>query len=174
MAVSSDVITRCVGNIGKWQLRTILIIFLCKIPTSWFMAVIIYTAPAPAPGELWCRPPGGFQPRSSADWIKAAHPLVKGVNDRGYRRDVCHVYQDVMQEPDKYEQYLESNSANQSDWDHRVLVPCQDFVFGSEFHSLIAEFDLICSRSLLLNFSQCFHILGLLLGGICAYFMLKR
>lgn len=174
MANPSDVIAQCIGNFGKWQLRTILIIFLCKIPTSWFMAVVIYTAPTPVPGEYWCRPPGGFKPRSSSDWIKAAHPMIKGTHDEVMRRDLCHVYQDVMDEPDKYEQHLDQAGGNQSDWDSRILVPCEDFVFNSDFHSLIAEFNLICSRSVLLNFSQCFHIFGLLLGGVVAYFMLKK
>lgn len=41
----SDIITDVVGNFGIWQLRTILIIFLCKIPAAWFMACIIFTAP---------------------------------------------------------------------------------------------------------------------------------
>ncbi|KAL7730091.1 hypothetical protein ACLKA6_009370 [Drosophila palustris] len=44
-APSSDVIGDVVGNFGIWQLRTILIIFLCKIPAAWFMACIIFTAP---------------------------------------------------------------------------------------------------------------------------------
>ncbi|XP_030562456.1 solute carrier family 22 member 13 [Drosophila novamexicana] len=42
---SSDIIGDVVGNFGIWQLRTILIIFLCKIPAAWFMACIIFTAP---------------------------------------------------------------------------------------------------------------------------------
>lgn len=175
MANPSDVIARCTGNFGKWQLRTILIIFICKIPTSWFMAVIIYTAPTPLPGEYWCRPPNGFEPPSSADWIKAAHPMVKGPHDVTFHLDVCHVYQDVMQDPQNYLSYLEpSDGGNHSEWDSRVVIPCQDFVFQSDFHSLIAEFNLICSRGVLLSFSQCFHIAGLLIGGIVAYFMLKR
>lgn len=44
-APGSDIITDVVGNFGIWQLRTILIIFLCKIPAAWFMACIIFTAP---------------------------------------------------------------------------------------------------------------------------------
>ncbi|XP_034487056.1 solute carrier family 22 member 13 [Drosophila innubila] len=44
-APSSDIIGDVVGNFGIWQLRTILIIFLCKIPAAWFMACIIFTAP---------------------------------------------------------------------------------------------------------------------------------
>lgn len=46
-----DPITKVLGNFGKWQLGAMLIIFLCKVPTSWFMAIIIFTAPAPNPGN---------------------------------------------------------------------------------------------------------------------------
>lgn len=42
---AADVIGEVTGDFGVWQLRTILIIFLCKIPASWFMACIIFTAP---------------------------------------------------------------------------------------------------------------------------------
>lgn len=169
-----DIVGRCMGNFGKWQLRTILIIFLCKIPTSWFMAVVIYTAPTPKAGEYWCRPAGGFEPASAADWIRAAHPMVKGEHDKKYHRDVCHVYEDVMAEPARYEDFLSVNRSSGGSGHNRTVVPCTDFVFHSDFHSLIAEFNLICSRSLLLNLSQCFHILGLLMGGIVAYLLLKK
>lgn len=40
-----DLIGSILGDFGIWQLRTVLIIFLCKIPASWFMACIIFTAP---------------------------------------------------------------------------------------------------------------------------------
>ncbi|XP_030374388.1 solute carrier family 22 member 7 [Scaptodrosophila lebanonensis] len=49
-APTSDIIGDVVGNFGIWQLRTILIIFLCKIPASWFMACIMFTAPELYPG----------------------------------------------------------------------------------------------------------------------------
>ncbi|XP_037807317.1 solute carrier family 22 member 3 [Lucilia sericata] len=42
---ATDIIGEITGDFGVWQLRTILIIFLCKIPASWFMACIIFTAP---------------------------------------------------------------------------------------------------------------------------------
>lgn len=38
-----DLVGKINGNFGRWQLRTVLLIFLCKIPSSWFMACIIYT-----------------------------------------------------------------------------------------------------------------------------------
>lgn len=46
-----DPITKVLGNFGKWQLGAMLIVFLCKIPSSWFMAIILFTAPAPNPGN---------------------------------------------------------------------------------------------------------------------------
>jgi len=45
MVDSTDFIGQFLGPFGKWQLRTILIIYLCKIPSSWFMSCIIFSAP---------------------------------------------------------------------------------------------------------------------------------
>lgn len=33
-----DIIGRITGEFGRWQLRTVLLIYLTKIPSSWFMA----------------------------------------------------------------------------------------------------------------------------------------
>uniref|UniRef100_T1PES5 Major Facilitator Superfamily protein n=1 Tax=Musca domestica TaxID=7370 RepID=T1PES5_MUSDO len=53
----SDIIGQIIGDFGVWQLRTVLIIFLCKIPASWFMACIIFTAPELYPQtEFECDP----------------------------------------------------------------------------------------------------------------------
>lgn len=169
MVESKDVIGQCMGDFGKWQLRTILIIFLCKIPTSWFMAVVIYTAPTPLPGEYWCRPPNNFQPNSSKDWMKAVHPWVEGIGDQRAKYDECHVYKDVMDQPEQYKNFLDSSTLPLN----RTLVECTNHVFFSDFRSLIAEFNLVCNRSLLLSLSQSFHICGLLCGGILAYMLLK-
>ncbi|EDW59641.1 solute carrier family 22 member 3 isoform X1 [Drosophila virilis] len=50
-----DVIGQVLGDFGIWQLRSVLIIFLCKLPAAWFMALIIFTAPELYPNEeYWC------------------------------------------------------------------------------------------------------------------------
>ncbi|XP_061393407.1 solute carrier family 22 member 13 [Musca vetustissima] len=54
-----DIIGQIIGDFGVWQLRTVLIIFLCKIPASWFMACIIFTAPELYPEkEFQCNSEG--------------------------------------------------------------------------------------------------------------------
>lgn len=39
----ADVVESFLGPSGKWQLRSTLIIFLVKIPSSWFMACVSQT-----------------------------------------------------------------------------------------------------------------------------------
>ena len=53
--IKMDTINKIAGDFGVWQLRTILIIFLCKIPASWFMACVIFTAPEPRSYEFTCK-----------------------------------------------------------------------------------------------------------------------
>lgn len=170
-----DIFVQATGNFGRWQLRAVLIIFLCKIPTSWFMAVIIYTAPAPQPGDFWCRP---TQPEHDK-WKHLYHPVLDDGNaDNNDRRpifDYCTVYQDMHRDPlAKMDELIGRNvtdfhafSANDS------VVKCDDFVFDRKYRSLIVEYSLVCDRKYLVALSQCFHIFGLLLGGICAYKLLK-
>lgn len=162
-----DVIGQVIGNFGKWQLRTILIIFLCKIPTSWFMAVIIYTAPTPRDGQHWCRPLAttNFTVANPSEWIQTVHPL----NAKG-KIDICHVFADVYENPWKF---FGTNQTHTQLSMKRTIIPCKDIEIRSDFYSLISKFNLMCSRALLLNLSQCFHIFGLLIGGIIAYFLLK-
>lgn len=40
MVDSTDFIGNFLGPIGKWQLRTIFLIYLVKIPSSWFMSCV--------------------------------------------------------------------------------------------------------------------------------------
>lgn len=103
------------------------------------------------------------------DWMKAVHPQIKGNGDKHAAYDVCHVYKDVMDQPERYKDFLNASTLASN----RTLVECTNHVFSNEFHSLIAEFNLVCNKSLLLSLSQSFHIFGLLCGGIVAYMLLK-
>ncbi|XP_017463554.1 PREDICTED: solute carrier family 22 member 7-like, partial [Rhagoletis zephyria] len=54
-APGTDIIGSMLGDFGIWQLRSVLILFLCKLPASWFMACIIYTAPEIKPNtQYYC------------------------------------------------------------------------------------------------------------------------
>lgn len=167
--IHEDPISKVLGNFGKWQLRTMLIIFLCKVPTSWFMAIVIFTAPAPYPGEYWCTPPQGLSGELLNEWVSMAH--VKSINNRNRTiTDYCHVYLDLMENP---WDFIGPNKTRDLLPMNMTTVACENFTFQSDYYSLVEEFVWVCERKHLISLSQCFHIFGLLVGGIIAYFMLK-
>lgn len=163
-----DVIAKTLGNFGKWHLRTLLIIFLCKIPTSWFMAVVIFAATAPKPGDYWCKPPNLLPEEYRNEWIQKAHPVK--LNHGKSVIDYCSVYKDVYDEPFKY---FGSNSTNAIPMTNETSIKCSKYEFAPDYHSLTADFQMFCGGEMLLPITQMFHIFGLLCGGLVAYHSLK-
>lgn len=167
--VRIDPITKTLGNFGKWQLSAMLIVFLCKVPTSWFMAAVIFTAPAPNPGDFWCTPPYEVPNNYTADWIAKAHPKQFSSYNNRTTVNYCDVYVEVWNNP------MDFIGPNKSDIVPKNLttVECERFSFNPDYYSLIADYSLVCDRHFWVSLSQCFHIFGLLIGGIIAYYMLK-
>ncbi|XP_055297446.1 organic cation transporter protein-like [Sitodiplosis mosellana] len=164
-----DPVTQCLGNFGKWQLSAMLIIFLCKVPTSWFMAIVLFSASSPNPGDFWCTPPANLTAEFEKDWIARAH-AIKMDHHNHPKINYCEVYTEYWENPLKY---FGPNHTT-IDTKHLPTRKCTNYTFNPKFHSLVADFGLICGRELLVPLSQCFHIFGLLVGGIIAYFMLKH
>ncbi|XP_058836091.1 solute carrier family 22 member 13 [Topomyia yanbarensis] len=46
------------------------------------------------------------------------------------------------------------------------IIPCETFEHHSKYNSIITQFDLVCSRDILVAATQFFHLFGVLLGGI--------
>ncbi|XP_073822110.1 organic cation transporter protein isoform X2 [Musca autumnalis] len=172
-----DAVGRVTGEWGKWQLRTVLLIFLCKIPSSWFMACIIFTAPAPRHGEFFCKPPPTIGAKNQTAWIKVSHPQKEEVQDHEFAIDFCNIYKDAQEHAHHYFNY-----AHQEDeprvWEEPEsmksdVIPCKEFQHEAEFHSIITQYDLVCSRDILVSVTQFFHLFGVLTGGILANHLLK-
>lgn len=180
-----DVVARINGSFGKWQLRTILLIFLCKIPSSWFMACIIYTAPAPRHGEFFCKPPpivmhsnattwNEILNKNKTEWIRILHPILEEADDKEFQIDYCNVFEDADEHAEKYFH----NLVHQHPWEmpqrnDTNIIPCSDFVHHTTYKSIITDFDLVCSRDILVATTQFFHLFGVLSGGILATNLLK-
>lgn len=164
---SKDVIGRSVGDWGRWQFRAVLLIFLCKIPSSWFMACIIFTAPAPKHGEFYCKPPIPIPAENRPQYVKISHPVLQS-DEQELKIDFCNVYEDAM---DHLHLYFNGSDAI----DPRVkpngtskIVPCDTFEHHSDYQSIITDFDLVCSRDILVATTQFFHLFGVLCGGLIA------
>lgn len=173
MVAQKDLVSELTGHFGKWQLKALLIIFLCKIPTSWFMAVILFSAPAPQAGEFWCRPPDHVTNQTA--WIATSHPTLRSAANNKVSIDYCNVYREIY---DKDEQDVLEQNAPVVIEPRNIsspldIVPCKEFSFNSPFRSVITDYGLVCGRKFLGALAQCFHIFGLLVGGVVAFHCLK-
>lgn len=180
-----DLVSRINGNFGRWQLRTVLLIFLCKIPSSWFMACIIYTAPAPRHGEFFCKPPPvvmhtnqttwhNILNNNKTEWIKVLHPFLEEKDDQEFNIDFCNVFTDADEHAEKYFHTKLHDHPWVTPARNSNVIPCEDFVHHADFQSIITDFDLVCSRSILTSVTQFFHLFGVLTGGIIATNLLKQ
>lgn len=159
---SVDIIHDVLGDWGKWQLRTTLLIYLCKIPSAWFMACIIFTAPFAQPGEYFCR--RRIESIDPDVWISVVHPSIGDANSS---IDYCHVY---------------ANSPNSSsslnivfdERDNESILTCSGYEHRSIYDSLVTQFDLVCSRTILIAVTQFWHLFGVLTGGIVATYLLNQ
>ncbi|XP_052856369.1 solute carrier family 22 member 3 isoform X1 [Drosophila gunungcola] len=177
MQTKVDAVGRITGPWGKWQLRTVLLIFLCKIPSSWFMACIIFTAPAPRHGEFFCKPPNTIGAQNQTQWIKVSHPQKEESDDQEFSIDFCNVYQDAQEHAHHYYNY-ENTEQEPRVWEkplHRNsnVIPCTEFQHEADYHSVVTQYDLVCSRDILVSVTQFFHLFGVLTGGILANQLLK-
>lgn len=183
-----DVIGRITGKFGRWQLRTVLLIYLTKLPSSWFMACIIFTAPAARHGEFFCKPSPHVVSQltvnqsvnwehavkaNKTDWIRISHPFKEETADQELVIDFCNVYTDAEEHAKSYFH----NHSHQHPWvapnRNSTIIPCETFLHHSEYQSIITDFDLVCSRDILVATTQFFHLFGVLTGGLLAVNLLK-
>ncbi|KAL9891083.1 solute carrier family 22 member 3 isoform 1-T1 [Glossina fuscipes fuscipes] len=174
---TEDIVQRVTGNFGRWQLRSIILIFLCKIPTAWFMACIIYTAPTAQKGDYYCRPSPLEMSRNSS-WIRVIQTPLSDTQrtDREFHVDACHMYEHSLRENFKFthgKNYTNPFTRPQINQTHFNIIPCEHFEHNSDYESLVTQFDLVCSRELLVSVTQSFHALGALIGGLIAITALK-
>lgn len=171
-----DVVEQVNGSFGRWQLRTILLIFLCKIPSAWFTAIIIYTAPYPWKGELVCHPADWNVSRSQTEHVDRNHPLWQDARstDRLFNVDVCNAYSNSLARGFVRSHGQEWNASVSKEPGGQSSLPCEHVEHRTDYKSLISQFDLICSRRVLVALTQSFHALGALIGGLMAYSALKK
>lgn len=133
------------------------------------MACLIFTAPEPYFGDYFCAPPATVPVENQAEFVHTTHPLKISDTGLSHTVDVCHVFEDAA---DRWNLTLENPEG--VFYSHAPLVPCTDFVHTGEIRSIITDFDLVCSRTILVAVTQTFHLMGVLIGGIIANQMLYR
>ncbi len=161
MTKNVDSVSELVGDWGPWQFRTVILIYLCKIPSAWFMACIIFTAPIPKPGEISCHQPETQIIVNQNAWME---PQIISQN-HAPATDLCFQLNQTIFNSSRYTMEYENNFES---------IPCTSFRFNAPFETTITKFGLVCSRSILIATSQFFHLFGVLTGGILATKLMEK
>lgn len=169
-----DVISDILDNCRWWQLRTILIIYLTKIPTAFFMAAIIYSAPVPDRVTVFCKET--TETNSTIQYRSIFHPSVVDINDQEFILNLCDTHNDIKEHAWLYfghhsfqMPWLQPNLIQ--DADVNELVPCDVFDYNSGYS--ITAYDIVCSRGALVVLTQGMHLVGIFLSGIVARYAMK-
>lgn len=158
MAKSVDIVSDIIGDFGPWQFRAVILIYLCKIPSAFFMACIIFTAPIPKPGEISC-----YQPKAESLFNQTAWTESKNISQQVLHSvDFCIKLNRINDDATlNNESYAEDDNNYDS-------LSCTSFEFNTPFETTITKFNLVCARTILIATSQFFHLFGVLTGGVLA------
>lgn len=100
---------------------------------------------------------------NTTSWIIAAHRKTFNRVENEETFDFCLVNGNTTDD----DGFDDSGNVNYT------FVECSDFVHRPTFYSIIHQYGLICSKEAHISLSQSFHLLGVLIGGIIAFYMLK-
>ncbi|XP_043232281.1 organic cation transporter protein-like [Amphibalanus amphitrite] len=173
---AEDSLLTVIGNKGRWQLLTFLVLSLLGIPAAWNMLAITFLAPTGV--DHWCAPPPAFADWSPEQWKLYAIPTTKAYDGK-VRFDQCRMFNisydkvpsgPVVRGPAIPEQELTASS----------VIPCRSWPvsIGSDTNrtyqynetrfvdSAVSEFDLVCDRAGYVAHAQSSYMVGILLGAV--------
>lgn len=141
-----DIISKAIGEFGKWQLMHTFLLSLFNMPCTFHIF-----APTFHVGEkrnAWCARPETFRSASVSEWMNCT-----GQNETNF----CTMY-DVT----GYN-ITTLCSANVSELG---VMKCTDWEFAGQGRSIIADFNLVCDRGGLQNFGEMMFLAGVAIGGL--------
>lgn len=163
MTKNGDTVSDLIGDWGPWQRRSVILIYLCKIPSAWFMACIIFTAPIPNPGEVSC-----YQPVTQSVFDQNTWTEPRNIGQKVISTDFCMILNRTFDDANV------NNLSYVEDEKNYESIPCTSFEYDTPFETTVTKFDLVCSRTILIPTSQFFHLLGVLTGGILATVIMEQ
>lgn len=164
-----DIIWNVIGEWGRWQKRSVFLVFLCKIISCWCMAIILFTAPTQRSRAVRCyrhhtngSVDGPSMQRNDTAfmyrWHSILHPEVIAPNDKPFEIDFCDVDADIDAHIDRAHDDTPNNT-----------IHCDSLGYQPFFHAKRTHFDGICSRNIVAAFTQLFFLCGVLIGGVIAW-----
>ncbi|XP_063826794.1 organic cation transporter protein-like isoform X2 [Ostrinia nubilalis] len=143
----ADVVSRVIGNYGRWQLLITFLLSLFSFPCTFHIYLPTFTAKAT---KFWCRMPENLSSLPLQAWINYSQPV-----------DACSVR--VIPSDVTVESIL-NHTASLSN----SFMKCSEWDFDrSEVgDTIISEWSLVCDRASLTNLAEVLFLVGVGAGGV--------
>ncbi|KAG1680470.1 Solute carrier family 22 member 5 [Nymphon striatum] len=137
-------------SFGIWQAYIFLVCSLVDLPGSMYGYVLSFYAPKL---EFWCAMPEELQGTVSyEEWRNCSSPLTPELT-----RDPCKVF---------YWKSQAVNRTNICNVTYTKILECKkwDYNLGNHQRTMTSEFDLVCSKHILVSLSNSMFMIGFLVG----------
>ncbi|XP_018566987.1 organic cation transporter protein [Anoplophora glabripennis] len=140
-----DIISKAIGEFGKWQLLVTFLLSLFNIPCTWHIFAPTFHS---AEKETWCSRPDAFRDVAPSLWK----------NCTGQTLDFCSMLDVVA--ANVTESDLCASSSNLG------RIQCHGWEFGGQGQTIISEFNLVCDRKSLTSLAEMMFLAGVAIGGL--------
>lgn len=161
-----------IGEFGRWQKRTAVLVFLSKTISCWCMAIILFNAPTQKSYPIHCyseidADDGSAQLADVNDtsgyrWQQILHPEVVAPYDKPFEIDFCDL-------PDDIGEHIDRDSV----FPWNKTMHCDSLRHEKFIHKKRTRFDWLCSRNIVAAFTQISFLFGVLTGGVIALILAK-
>lgn len=147
--VPEDVINSAIGDFGKWQFQLTLFLSLLNIPCTWHIFALTFQG---ASQDFWCTIPASLSTLTLDQWKNLSS--ISGVP-----YNPCNILDLDYSLP--YSTLLNIRR------DVTAVRPCLQWTYDSSSfgHTIISEWDLVCSNSSLESLAEMVFLLGVAFGG---------
>ncbi|XP_050674807.1 organic cation transporter protein-like isoform X2 [Leptidea sinapis] len=144
---SEDVVSKIIGEYGRWQLLMTALLSLFSFPCTFHIYLPTFTAYAT---KFWCQRPENLSDLPIESWIKYSQPV-----------NACYVR--VLTPTDTAENIM-NETASYLD----AFEKCQvwDFDRSDVGNTIISEWGLVCDRASLTNLAEVVFLIGVGIGGV--------
>ncbi|XP_049820741.1 organic cation transporter protein-like isoform X2 [Aethina tumida] len=138
-----DIISKAIGEFGRWQLLHTFLLSLFNIPCTWHIFAPTFFS---IKRNYWCSQPSEFSDVPVSVWLNCTQS-----SDSCLTIDLANVNRD-----DIYSCNL----------DELQMQPCHKWDFQGPGETIISEFDLLCDRKSLINLAEMTFLAGVAFGGL--------
>lgn len=138
----NDIISKVIGEFGRWQLKHTFLLSLFNIPCTWHIFVPTFHS---AERPTWCARTAQFKNVAPNFWKNRTQP-----DGHCFIRNFSGIDDDLL-------------AASMDEFD---LIKCTNWEFEGQGQTIISEFSLLCDRKSLRNLAEMVFLAGVALGGL--------